>query len=348
MSKEKGVGGNLIADAGVESLFQEKLLHAIRSDLLLRVERDLYHFECQIEKDGKMVFRMLEYDVHIALTHGKTVQKKKGREERFFVSFPKSTVLYLGTSENVPEYETCTIFFSDGGCYLYKVPVMRVQGYSLKDIEEKHLDILIPFLLIRFREQIRKVSRSKEEFSRGEEELAEKRKNISCRKAERESLKHDLTGFLLECIMILGREKDRGMISELTKRDIAEFLWKACGYLLEEDAELYEEVNAEVEPAIKLDREIIQELRDNIVELQDNNKELQDNNKELQNRIDQGRESAGRLVKELKKEGKSREEAENVLVKVFLISAEEAKEKVKAYWQEGSCKKERRKAAVLR
>lgn len=31
----------------------EKLLHAIRSDLLLRIAQDLYHFECQIGKDGK-------------------------------------------------------------------------------------------------------------------------------------------------------------------------------------------------------------------------------------------------------------------------------------------------------
>lgn len=102
---------------------------------------------------------------------------------------------------------------------------------------------------------------------------------------------------------------------------------RACGYLLEEDTELYEEVNAEVEPAIKLDREIIRELRDN-------NKELQDNNKELQDGINRERESAGRLVKELKKEGKSMEETENVLAKVFLLTAEEAEEKVKTYWQE--------------
>lgn len=54
----------------------EKLLHGIRSDLLLKIGRELYHFECQIEKDGKMVFRMLEYDVHIALTHGKGTEGK--------------------------------------------------------------------------------------------------------------------------------------------------------------------------------------------------------------------------------------------------------------------------------
>lgn len=306
----------------------EKLLHAIRSDLLLKVERDLYHFECQIEKDGKMVFRMLEYDVHIALTHGKMVQKNGKRQGEYAVFFPKSAVLYLGASGNVPEYETCTIYFQDGGSYLYKVPVMKVQGYSLKEIEERHLNILIPFLPIRFREQIRKVSGSKGKSSGEEKELVEKREDISHRKEERESLKHDMTEFLSECIMVLGKERDLGIISEIVKKDIAEFLWKACGYLLEDDAELYEEVSAEVEPAIKLDREIIQELRDS-------NRELQDNNRELQNRIDQELEgSSRRLANELKREGKSEEEAKDVLMKIFLLTEKEAAEKIRTYWKE--------------
>lgn len=287
----------------------EKLLHAIRSDLLLKIESDLYHFECQIEKDGKMVFRMLEYDVHIALTHGKTAQKERGGKEEFEVFFPRSAVLYLGDAKNVPEYEACTIHFSDGGSYLYKVPVMKVQEYEVREIEERHLDILIPFLPIRFRKRIKKESGK-----------------------EREELKRNLAEFLSECSVVLGKEKERGIITENASKDIAEFLWKACGYLLEEDVELYKEVSSEVEPAIKLDREIIQELRDDIMELQDNNKELQDNNKELQDKIDRGRESVVRLVNELKKDGKSREEVEDVLAKVFLLTEEEAKEKVKAYW----------------
>ena len=79
----------------------EKLLHAIRSDLLLRIERDLYHFECQIEKSGEMVFRMLEYDIHIGLTHGKEIRKSKNGSREYAVSFPKSAVLYLGDELNI-------------------------------------------------------------------------------------------------------------------------------------------------------------------------------------------------------------------------------------------------------
>lgn len=43
----------------------------IHADILLKVGRDLYHFECQMEKDRGMVLRMLEYDMNIAIVHGR-------------------------------------------------------------------------------------------------------------------------------------------------------------------------------------------------------------------------------------------------------------------------------------
>ena len=35
--------------------------------------------------------------------------------------------------------------------HIYRIPILKVQEYSLEKIEEKHLNILIPFLPIRFR-----------------------------------------------------------------------------------------------------------------------------------------------------------------------------------------------------
>ena len=116
--------------------------------------------------------------------------------------------------------------------------------------------------------------------------------------------------------------------------------------------ELYEEVSAKVEPAVKLSREIIEELKDNIQELQDSNKELQDSNKELQdnnkelqdsnkelrdnkNALRQELENAYRgMITEAVKGGKSREETESMIVRVFSLPREKAEEKVKAYWEE--------------
>ncbi len=135
---------------------------------------------------------------------------------------------------------------------------------------------------------------------------------------------------------VLEHEKDRGAFSETAQKDIGEFLWKACGYLLEEDAALYREVSAEVEPAIKLSREIIQELKDDIKELQESNKELQDNNRELQDNnreLHQEKENAcKRLIEKAKMEEKSEEEAVEELMVIFALSEEKAKEKVRAYW----------------
>lgn len=281
----------------------EKLLQAIRSDILIKIAADMYHFECQIEKDGKMVFRMLEYDVHIALTHGKTIQKSGDQPGGFSVSFPRSAVLYLGESGNMPEYETCTLYFQDGTSHLYRIPVMRVQSYSLEEIEQKHLNILIPFLLIRFREQIKEMSEE-----------------------NREQVKRKLTDFILECLTILKYEEERGILSEIARKDIGEFLWRVCGYLLEENIVLYREVSAEVEPAIKLSREIIQELKEDIQELQSSNRELQ---QEME-------DACRRMIEKLEKEGKSAKEAKEELMTIFALTEEEAEEKVSACWRKST------------
>lgn len=270
----------------------QKLLQAIRSDILLKIAGDLYHFECQIEKDGKMVFRMFEYDASIALTHGKKVQEAEGRPEKFAVSFPRSAILYLGNKKNLPEYETCELCFPDGAKHLYQVPVMRVQEYGLKEIEEKHLDIMIPFLPIRFRDRIKKVPEKD-------------------REKNREETRSDLMGFLAECFAILDREMERAFITEMIRKDIEEFLWKTCSYLLEEDREMLIRINADhMEPAIKLSREVIDELHR------------------------EAEASCRRLIEKSLNEGKTAEETEADLIAVFALPEETAREKMKLYWKE--------------
>lgn len=308
----------------------EKLLGAIRSDILMKIAGDLYHFECQIEKDGKMVFRMFEYDVNIALTHGKTVQEEKGPEKRFMVSFPKSAVIYLGDGKSVPEYESCEICFPDGTKHLYRVPVMRVQDYGLKEIEEKHLTVLIPFLLIRFRERIKKASTEKREDTVQGKKAERKREGKGT--ADRENIRDDMAEFLSECLAVLEREEEKAAITEAIRKDIGEFLWKACSYLLEEDEELFIMVRVELEPAIRLSREIIEELQESNRELQDSNKELQDSNKELQDNnkeLHQKMEdSCRRLIEKSIKEGKDEKEIETELMVVFALPREKAMEKI--------------------
>lgn len=137
----------------------------------------------------------------------------------------------------------------------------------------------------------------------------------------REKIKRALAEFLSGCGEILAHEKARGILTENAWKDIREFLWKACGYLLRKDSGLYEEVSTEVEPAIKLSREIIQELQESIQELQGNNQELR---RELE-------KACCGLIGEAVKEGKSTKETVDMIVRVFSLTKDEAEAKVKEY-----------------
>ena len=136
----------------------------------------------------------------------------------------------------------------------------------------------------------------------------------------------------------MNRERERETLSENARKDIWEFLWKVCNYLMEKDVKLYEEVSEEVEPAIKLSREIIEDLKDDIRELQDSNKELQNSNKRLtdgKNVLRQELENAyGKMISEATGDGRSTEETVNMLRRIFSLTKEEAEAKVKEYRKE--------------
>ena len=85
-----------------------------------------------------------------------------------------------------------------------------------------------------------------------------------------------------------------------------------------------------MEPAIKLSREIIAELKDDIQELQDDIQELQDSKAALQLQL----ENACRRMIDEAVNGKGTEETENMLMSVFSMTKREAEEKVKVYRKE--------------
>lgn len=44
-------------------------ISSVRADITVLVEeKDIYHFECEMQKDGTMIIRMFEYDIHIVRT----------------------------------------------------------------------------------------------------------------------------------------------------------------------------------------------------------------------------------------------------------------------------------------
>lgn len=203
-----------------------KEIHSIRADITLLVaEKDIYHFECEIQNDGSMVLRMLEYDLHLSLSYFQT-----GKEE-IMLSFPYSAVLYLQDNKNTPQHLNCKIHFQDGSSYDYHVPVLKVQSYSLEDIRQKHLNILIPFLPLRFR------------------------KNTGSSKITDKLNKEELTSFYRHIILILKEEVSNGFLSQTNHDIILSLLQKSMIRVFHKNKEFLKEVIEMTEPILETEFE---------------------------------------------------------------------------------------------
>ena len=104
-------------------------------------ETKKYHLECESSyPDGRITIRLFEYDSQIALDEGEIT------EETLTVTFHNTAVLYLRTRKKTPD-KMKYVIVTPGGTVQYDIPIMKVQSYSLDDIFEKRLLILIPFYI---------------------------------------------------------------------------------------------------------------------------------------------------------------------------------------------------------
>ena len=100
-----------------------------------------YHLECESSlPDGRITIRLFEYDAQIALDEGEIV------EETLTVTFPNTAVIHLRAYKKTPD-KMKYVIVTPGGTVRYDIPIMKVQAYSLDDIFEKRLLLLIPFYI---------------------------------------------------------------------------------------------------------------------------------------------------------------------------------------------------------
>ena len=104
----------------------------IITDSIFRMERRLYHIECQSTPDGTMAVRMLEYDFAIALEEA----LKNGKPYR--VGLPQSCVLYLRHTRNTSDELQVEVCFGEESL-TYKTRVIKVQNYSKEDILKRNM-----------------------------------------------------------------------------------------------------------------------------------------------------------------------------------------------------------------
>lgn len=220
---------------------------------LLVAGTDYYHLECQMKNDNEMVIRMFAYDVRFAITHSKSIDQDTGEITLYF---PHSVVIYPEKNDAIPDYLRCRVFFQDNSEHIYRIPTVKIQSYSLKEIKEKHLTLFIPYTILCLRPRL---------------------------KAD---LKHpltqkELTEFVEEVILVLKEELSDGYLTELEYHDYVRLFYFAIDRVLHRHSQMREEVHQMTEPLIKLPSMIVKELETQIA---DQKMQLADKNLELKNK----------------------------------------------------------------
>lgn len=219
------------------------------TDITLLVNgTDYYHLECQMRNEKEMVIRMAAYDLHVAMRHTTSEDKKTGE---VVMRFPRSTVIYPSKNRRLPEFLRCRIIFQDGSEHIYQIPTVRIQSYSLHEIHEKHLTIFIPYVLLRLRPK-----------------LDSKRKHPLTKK--------ELTDFVAEAILVLKDERRDGYLTEREFDDYINLFRSAAERIFKDEKHsvFRREVDRMTKPLIELPSVREKRLRAEIDALRAENKAI--------------------------------------------------------------------------
>lgn len=142
------------------------------TDSIIQVGSKLYHIECQSTKDSTMIVRMIEYDFAIALEQ--TLLNGKPYE----MDFPNSCVLYLRETEFTPDELELKVNLPQGGSFLYKTPIIKVQQYKRDIIFQKKLLFFLPYYIMRYEKQLPDIYGNMQKLNMLLEEYEEIRKGL--------------------------------------------------------------------------------------------------------------------------------------------------------------------------
>ena len=165
-----------------------------------------YHLECESNPNGDIAIRLFEYDWMDAVNF---VEREEAGS--YVVRVQNSALLYLRSNENTPEQFTYKVILPGGEEAVYRVPIIRNPDYSLKEIFEKQLYMMLPYYILKYEQKTEEMDGSIE----NEKE-----------KAEAEDRMKELLGGDLEAIeKELNRRVKEHMIREYDKVLLLQLMW---------------------------------------------------------------------------------------------------------------------------
>lgn len=176
----------------------------IISDCCLKINRKLYHIECQSIDDTTMAIRMIEYDFAIAIENA----QKRGR--RYRIESPRSCVIYLRSNKNTPDALEVEVVFPDGKMHLYHIPTVKLENYTKDIIFEKNLLMLLPFYVMRYEKKEHDVGENPEKMQQLLDEYEEIRQKLNeeLTEAGKSDLYADLTDWIVRIADYIFRNED--------------------------------------------------------------------------------------------------------------------------------------------
>ncbi len=165
-----------------------------------------YHLECESNPNGDIAIRLFEYDWMDAVNF---VEREEAGS--YVVRVQNSALLYLRSNENTPEQFTYKLVLPGGEEAVYQVPIIKNPDYSLKEIFEKQLYMMLPYYILKYEPK----TGTAEDSIENEKE-----------KAEAEDRMKELLGGDLEAIeKELNRRVKEHMIREYDKVLLLQLMW---------------------------------------------------------------------------------------------------------------------------
>ena len=108
-----------------------------------------FHLECESTPDGRVIIRMVQYNMMSALADA-NYEKAVIRTR-----IDDSGVLFLRSTSQTPDVMTVELTVPQNKVISYQIPVLKIQNYTLDSILEKKLYLLLPFLFFNYEKQLR-------------------------------------------------------------------------------------------------------------------------------------------------------------------------------------------------
>ena len=143
------------------------------ADIIISIKTDghvrRFHLEAQTDDDHIIVIRVFEYGFRDALRH------KFSKGNRITLPFPTPAIIFLEHTDSTPDEVILELDFGKHGKIDYPVRIMKFLKYSIDELCEKRMTILLPLYLLKLRREVENAKRRKHNR---EETLKQKAKEV--------------------------------------------------------------------------------------------------------------------------------------------------------------------------